>query len=272
MKEKYRELYKDSETQEEAFKRLVDIIRILRKECPWDKVQTHESLKRGMIEEAYEAVDAINNNDMENLKEELGDVLLQVVFHGVLSEEEKAFEIRDIINSECNKMIRRHPHIFSTENIKSIDKLVEKWENIKSREHGEHCYTDRLKDVPSALPALLRSEKVQKRAADAGFDWDDAEGAFDKLEEEAQELRDACSEGNQESVNEEFGDLLFSMVNVSRFLGVNPEESLNGCTAKFIQRFEYMEKAALQSGRSLDDMKLAEMDELWEEAKLKLKK
>ena len=272
MKEKYVELCKDSSTQEEAFHRLIEIIRILRKECPWDKIQTHESLKKGMLEEAYEAVDAINNKDMANLREELGDVLLQVVFHGVLAEEEKAFEMKDIINDECNKMIRRHPHIFSTENIKSIDKLIEKWENIKSREHGEQCYADRLKNVPAALPALLRSEKVQKRAAEAGFDWDDAEGAFNKLKEEAEELREACSEGDQDSVNEEFGDLLFSMVNISRFLDVNPEESLNGCTAKFIKRFEYMENAAIQSGRSLDQMKLSEMDVLWEEAKLNLKK
>lgn len=272
MKKEYEKLCKDSETQEEAFSRLIDIVRILRKECPWDKVQTHQTLTKGMLEEAYEAVDAINHGDMENLREELGDVLLQVVFHGVLSEEEKAFEIRDIVNDECNKMIRRHPHIFSTENIKSIDKVLEKWENIKSREHGEQCYTDRIKNVPRALPALLRSEKVQKRASEAGFDWDSSEGAFDKLKEETEELREACSDGNKDSIFEEFGDLLFSMVNVSRFLDVNPEESLNGCTEKFIRRFEYMENAALQSGRSLDGMTLEEMDKLWEEAKLNLKK
>ena len=267
MREENKELYITAPDQKEAIERLVGIVAVLRRECPWDKVQTHETLKKPMLEEAYEVVDAINKKDTENLREELGDVLLQVVFHSLLSAEEGAFELTDVINDECEKMIRRHPHIFSEESAKSVDKVIEKWENIKGREHQEQSYTDRLKRVPVALPALMRSEKVQSRAARIGFDWEDASGAFGKLEEEMGELREAYESGDSASVLEEFGDLLFSMVNVSRFLDINPEEALNGCTEKFIRRFEYMEKSAVSEGRSLDDMTLEEMDKLWVEAK-----
>ena len=272
MKEEYRELYGKSETKEDAFTRLYKVMEILRRECPWDRVQTHESLERDMIEEAYEAVNAIKKNDMDNLKEELGDVFLQVVFHSLMAEEENAFDIKDVIDAESDKMIGRHPHIFSTENAKTIDKVLEKWENIKSREHGEFTFTDRLKNVPETLPALMRSEKVQRRAAKAGFDWDSAEGAFEKLGEEIEELKEACSMGSKSHIEEEFGDLLFSMVNVARFLNVDPEKSLNECTEKFIDRFEYMEKAAALQHQDLDSMSLEEMDELWVEAKNYLKK
>lgn len=272
MKEEYKALYTDGNTNEEAISRLVEIVRILRKECPWDRVQTHETLRKSMLEESYEVIDAINRGDMVNLREELGDVLLQVVFHGLLAEESESFKLKDVINDECNKMIHRHPHVFSEESIKGIDKLLEKWENIKSQEHGEQSVTDRLKDVPIALPALLRSEKVQSRAAKIGFEWKDVSGALDKLEEEIAELREAQQNQDDDAIFEEFGDLLFSMVNVSRFLKINPEESLNGCTAKFIKRFEYMENAAIQSGRTLEKMNLEEMDRLWIEAKMNNKK
>lgn len=267
MKEKYKELYTKGENAEEALRRLVKIVGILRENCPWDRAQTHESLTAAMLEEAYEAVDAINNKDPENLKEELGDVLLQVVFHSLLSSEAGIFDLTGVINDECDKMIRRHPHIFSEENIKSIDKLLEKWENIKGHEHQEQSFTDRLKRVPVALPALMRSEKIQSRAAEAGFDWENASGAFDKLEEEMSELREAWESGVFQSIFEEFGDLLFSMVNVSRFLKINPEESLNRCAEKFIRRFGYMEKAARSRGRTFKSMTLEEMDKLWIEAK-----
>ena len=271
MKEEYKALYGKSETKEEALTRLCNVMEILRKECPWDKVQTHESLERDMIEEAYEAVNAIRKNDVENLREELGDVLLQVVFHSLIAEEDEQFELKDVIDAESDKMIGRHPHIFSTENAKTIDKVLEKWENIKSREHGELSFTDRLKNVPEALPALMRSEKVQRRAAKAGFDWNSAEGAFDKLEEEMEELKEACISGVQSHIEEEFGDMLFSMVNVSRFLNVDPEKSLNGCTEKFIRRFEYMEEAATLQHHSLNSMSLEEMEALWVEAKNNLR-
>ena len=258
-------LYKDNEG--EALERLVEIIGILRKECPWDRTQTHESLTKCMLEEAYEAVDAIQEKDTENLREELGDVLLQVVFHCNLSEEEGDFNLTEVINEECEKMIRRHPHIFLEEQVKTIDKALEKWENVKSNEHGEERYADRLKRVPKALPALLRSSKVQSKASKVGFDWDDALGAFDKLEEEIKELRCAYLNGDTLNMSEEFGDLLFSMVNVSRFLNIDPEESLNDSTAKFIGRFDTMEKIAVERGLDFAELSLEEMDKLWVEAK-----
>ena len=184
MKKEYEELYITKDKEGEALKRLIEIVKVLRKECPWDRVQTHETLTKCMIEEAYEVVDAIQNEDSINLREELGDVLLQVVFHSNLSENEGDFTIADVINEECEKMLRRHPHIFLEERAKTIDKALEKWENMKSREHGELSYSDRLTRVPKALPALIRSSKVQSKASKIGFDWKDASGAFDKLEEE----------------------------------------------------------------------------------------
>lgn len=267
MKKEYEELYSVKNNEGDALKRLAQIVKILRAECPWDREQTHESLTKCMIEEAYEAVEAIQNRDADNLREELGDVLLQVVFHSGLAEEENSFSLTDVINDECEKMIRRHPHIFLEENAKTIDKALEKWDNMKSREHNEKSYTERLQKVPKALPALLRSSKVQSKASKIGFDWEDVGGAFSKLEEEFRELKDAYEKGNQSDITEEFGDLLFSMVNISRFLDIDPEEALNGSTAKFIERFRYMEKASVERGLDLGRMSLEEMDKLWMEAK-----
>ena len=169
IKTEYAPLYEAKQNEGDALIRLAEIIKVLREKCPWDSVQTHETLTRCMLEEAYEAVDAIQEHDVENLREELGDVLLQVVFHCNLSEEEGDFDLTDVINEECEKMIRRHPHIFLQEEVKTIDKALEKWENVKSKEHGEERYTDRLKRVPKALPALLRSSKVQGKASKLGF-------------------------------------------------------------------------------------------------------
>lgn len=267
MKKEYEELYLAKDNEGDALKRLAQIIRILRKECPWDREQTHQSLTKCMLEEAYEAVDAIQREDTENLREELGDVLLQVVFHSNLSEDEGNFNLTDVINEECEKMIRRHPHIFLEENAKTIDKALERWENMKSMEHRELRYTDGLKKVPAALPALIRSSKVQKKAARIGFDWVDISGAFDKLREEFLELMQAYGEGDATHISEEFGDLLFSMVNVSRFLNIDSEEALNQATNKFIQRFDCMEQIALQKGQDLENMTLEEMDNLWLQAK-----
>lgn len=269
MKKEYEELYLTKAKEGEALERLVEIVKILRRECPWDSVQTHESLRRCMIEEAYEAVDAITERDTANLREELGDVLLQVVFHGNLAEEAGNFDLTAVINEECEKMIRRHPHIFSEEKAKTIDKALEKWENMKSEEHGEISYGDRLKKVPRSLPALIRSEKVQEKAARVGFDWPDAEGAFDKIAEELEELRCAYREADTAGMFEEFGDLLFSMVNVSRFLSIDSEESLHESTAKFIRRFDSMERAAASRGLDFESLSLEELDNLWDEAKIK---
>ena len=268
-RKEYEGLYEPANQAGDALIRLVEIIKVLRKECPWDSVQTHETLTRCMLEEAYEAVDAILEQDVENLREELGDVMLQVIFHCNLSEEEGAFNLTEVINEECEKMIRRHPHIFLGEEVKTIDKALEKWENVKGNEHVDERYTDRLKRVPKALPALIRSSKVQSKASKVGFDWDDALGAFDKLEEEIKELRCAYENSDRQNIAEEFGDLLFSMVNVSRFIDVDPEESLNDSTAKFIRRFDAMETIAGDKGLDFAELSLEEMDKLWTEAKNK---
>lgn len=261
-------LSKESITEEEAFSRLRDIVRVLRKECPWDKAQTHQSLKSCLLEEAYEVVDAINNNDDENLEEELGDLLLQVIFHGVLAEEANSFDLLGVINRECEKMIRRHPHVFLKEKIDTIDKVLDKWENVKRKERGNSSHTERLMEVPKALPALLRSYKLQAKAAQAGFDWEEVAAAFLKLEEELLELKVAMSQDDQDAMTEELGDLLFSVVNVARFLKVNPEEALNSTSVKFIRRFSEIERKAEASGKNLEEMSLEEMDKLWEGAKL----
>ena len=240
IKEKYIHLCEAASDNRGAIDRLYEIVKILRVECPWDRVQTHESLRPGMLEEAYETVDAINNQDMVNLREELGDVLLQVVFHSILGEEASNFDLKDVINEECEKMIRRHPHVFLQENTnntpKSIDKVLEKWENIKEKERGETKTASRLAKVPRALPALTRAYKVQKKAADVGFDWDDVSGAFDKVREETRELTECCKAEtvDKKALEEELGDLLFSVVNVSRFLGIDPEASLDYTIDKLI--------------------------------------
>lgn len=275
MKEKYMHLSQAGKDKKEALERLTEIVGILRQECPWDKVQTHESLIPGMLEESYEVVEAINNKDKENLREELGDVLLQVVFHALIEEENENFCITDVMNDECEKMIRRHPHVFLEEtannNGKSIDKVLEKWENIKVQEKGDKSYTSPMQRVPKALPALMRAYKVQKKAAKAGFDWEDASGAFDKIREEYAELSECFEENpeDQERLTDEMGDLLFSCVNLSRFLGVDPERALYHTIDKFIRRFAYIEESTLACGRKLDEMSLTEMDMLWDEAKTK---
>ncbi len=269
---KYPELQKTASDSLEAVKRLIDIVELLRKECPWDKVQTHESLRKCMLEEAYEVADAIDNKDFANLREELGDVLLQVVFHASLAKESANFDLKDVINEECEKMIRRHPHIFSTEEAKNVDKVLEKWENVKRKEKGHQTQLERLSAVPRALPALTRSYKVQARAAEVGFDWDDVSGAFSKIHEETGELEGAYRSSAQDAITEELGDLLFSVVNVARFLDVDPEYALTLTSDKFTRRFGYIEKVASDNGRKLTDMTLSEMDVLWEEAKAKERK
>ena len=266
-KKEYEYLGEKAQDRQQAIARLDDIVHILRKECPWDREQDHQSLRICMLEEAYETADAIDKEDTENLREELGDVLLQVVFHAILEEENDAFDLTDVINEECEKMIRRHPHVFLDEEAKTVDKVLEKWENIKGKEHLNATFAERLKDVPDALPALMYSRKIQKRAAEAGFDWDDASGAFTKLSEEIKELQEAAVAADQDSVIEELGDVLFSVVNVSRFLGVEPESALKAASAKFTDRFETVEKMAIKEGRNMKDMSLSELDQFWDLAK-----
>ena len=261
------DIYKECGKADEAINRLIRITEILRRECPWDNSQTHESLRAGMIEEAYEVCDAIDRGNAENLEEELGDVLLQVVFHSILAEESSRFDFVSVINKECEKLIRRHPHVFLKENVKSIDKAMEKWENVKRKEQDGTLHSQRLKAIPQALPALIRSYKIQAKAAEAGFDWDDASGAFMKIEEETEELKQAYENGYSSGLFEEMGDLLFSVVNVARFLKVNPEQALNATSAKFIKRFTCIEEMVYEQGDGLEGKTLEEMDALWEEVK-----
>lgn len=266
--EKYTELMKPAQAEEEAFSRLNKIVKILRAECPWDREQTYESLVPCMLEEAYEAVDAVNNHNMENFREELGDVLLQVMMNSIIAAENGDFLLLSVINDECDKMIRRHPHIFFGDNAKSVDKVLEKWENIKSKEKGASTQQSALESVPRALPALTRSYKVQKKAAGVGFDWSDVSGAFQKIKEETDELFAASASLDKEAITEEIGDLLFSVVNAARFLHVDPEQALTKTSDKFIRRFSYIEKTALERGLVLEEMTLDEMDKLWNEAKM----
>lgn len=263
----YSYLYNDANTEEEGIRRFVELVKVLRIKCPWDIEQTHTSLRRGFIEESYEVIEAINNENFDNLREELGDVLLQIIFHSDLAREEGHFDLTDVMNKECEKMISRHPHVFGDGEAKTVDKVLEKWENIKSKEHGNITYTERLKDVPKSLPALIRGEKVQKRAADVGFDWDNIGPALEKVGEELEEFKAALNENDKSHMDEEFGDLIFAAVNVSRFAGIDPEEAMTKATEKFINRFAMLEEKSKSLGRDLKDMSLEEMDALWDEIK-----
>ncbi len=234
--------------------------------CPWDKVQTHESLKGCMLEEAYEAVDAIENKDMANLCEELGDVLLQVVFHAKIAGETNAFDMQDVIDGISRKMILRHPHIFSDAVAETPEAVLDNWEEIKKKEKQYKSQTEILKSVPASMPALMRAEKVQAKAAKVGFDFNNLEEAMEKVYEEANELKCAILENNGR-VEEEYGDILFSFVNLSRFLQINPEFSLTKATKKFINRFEYVEDSALLQKKKFSELSLDEMNQLWEESK-----
>ncbi|HZJ98936.1 MAG TPA: nucleoside triphosphate pyrophosphohydrolase [Tissierellaceae bacterium] len=254
------------------FNDLIGIMKLLRSEngCPWDLEQDHKSIRQCLIEEAYEVVDAIDNNDIDNLIEELGDLLLQVIFHCQIGYDEGEFNLIEVTSVLANKLIYRHPHIFLQKDVDNSKEVVYNWNKLKDSKRGYKDLTDRLKDLPS-LPALLKSKKIQDRAADVGFDWDDIQGPIDKVNEEYNELMAARAEFGQghERVEEELGDLLFAIVNLARFLDVNPEISLNRANKKFIKRIEIMELEAKKMGKYLDVMDLDEMNELWNLAKEK---
>ena len=246
---------------------LEKIVTILRAPggCPWDGEQTHESLRRGLIEESCEVIEAINEQDPEHLKEELGDVLLQVVFHADIEREAGRFTLDDVADGICKKLIFRHPHVFGDVQVSGSDEVLVNWDALKREEKHQQSYTDTLTSVAKSLPALWRAEKVQKKAKKAGFDWPDASGAVDKLSEELAELKEAIAQDS--NVEEELGDLLFAAVNVSRFVHADPEEVLNAATEKFISRFAKVEALATAQGRDMKDMSLDELDKLWEQAK-----
>lgn len=249
-----------------------DLIRVMDKlrakeGCPWDREQTHTSLKQYLLEEAYEVLEAIDEEDEAKLYDELGDVLLQVVFHACIARQTGSFDILDVTTAICKKMIKRHPHIFGKVTAKTAKDVIRNWEAIKKEEKGHETYTDVLKDIPKHIPALMKSYKVQKKAANVGFDWESPLGAADKIREETDELMEAVRQSTDEHIASEAGDLLFSVVNLCRMLHVEPETALLKTTQKFIDRFEYIEQSALKDGVLLKDMTLSEMDKLWEEAK-----
>ena len=250
-----------------GMKDLEQIVSILRAPggCPWDREQTHASLRRGLMEESCEVIEAINEENPAHLREELGDVLLQVVFHADIEKDAGRFDLEDVADGICKKLIFRHPHVFGDVSVSGTDEVLSNWEDLKREEKSQQTYTDTLTAVAKSLPALWRAEKVQKKAKKAGFDWPDVQGAMDKLSEELTELREAVAQGT--NVEEELGDLLFAAVNVSRFLQADPEEALNAATGKFISRFARVEELAKTQGRDMAQMSLAELDKLWEAAK-----
>lgn len=236
--------------------------------CPWDREQNHESLKPYIVEEAYEVLEAIDEGDMELLKEELGDLLLQTVFHSRLAEEAGIFNVNDVLNGICDKLVRRHPHVFGESDADTSEKVLKQWKEIKKGEKPDNGGKSLLeKAAPAGLPALMRAMKVQEKASSAGFDWEGWRGAFDKVEEELKELRHAFENGEKDKVEMELGDFLFSLVNTSRHLNVDPEEALRKTITKFMRRFAHIEKRLVETGKSLSDATLAEMDKLWDEAK-----
>ncbi|MCH2033013.1 MAG: nucleoside triphosphate pyrophosphohydrolase [Tenacibaculum sp.] len=249
--------------QLEAFNRLLDIMDDLREKCPWDKKQTLESLRHLTIEEVYELGDAILDNDLEELKKELGDVLLHIVFYAKIGSEKKAFDIADIANAISDKLIDRHPHIYGDVSVENEEEVKQNWEKLKLKEGKKSV----LEGVPRSLPALVKANRIQDKVAGVGFDWEEPHQVWEKVQEELNELNEEIKNGNQDDIEKEFGDVLFSMINYARFIKVNPENALERTNKKFINRFQYLEQKAKEAGKELSDMSLAEMDVFWNESK-----
>lgn len=248
-----------------AFQRLLDVMDELREKCPWDKKQTFESLRANTIEECYELCDAIMKNEKKEIRKELGDVLLHIVFYSKIASETGDFDIADVCNSLCEKLIFRHPHVFGEGAAKSAGEVEQTWEQIKRKEKDGNKTV--LSGVPDALPALIKSYRIQDKARNVGFDWKDKEQVWDKVREEFDELQVEVEKMDAEKMEEEFGDLLFSMINAARLYKINPENALEKCNQKFIRRFNYVESQTLKQGKELKDMSLEEMDKYWNEAK-----
>ena len=233
--------------------------------CPWDQAQDHHSIRRNFIEEVYEACEGIDTENTELLREELGDVLMQVLFHASIEEDAGRFDIDDVADQAVKKLIFRHPHVFGTRAVDGVEQVLTNWDELKRQEKGQETYTDTLNSVARTLPALWRAEKVQRKAAKAGFDWPEVSGAFAKIDEESTELRAAAEDCT--NVEEELGDLLFAVVNAARFLQVDPEDALNRATDKFISRFQRVEQGAAASGADLKELPLSTLESLWQQAK-----
>ncbi|HKL91626.1 MAG TPA: nucleoside triphosphate pyrophosphohydrolase [Allomuricauda sp.] len=246
-----------------AIDRLLTIMDELREQCPWDKKQTMQTLRHLTIEETYELGDAILDNDLEEVKKELGDILLHIVFYAKIGSETRDFDIADVANGICEKLINRHPHIYGDVKVENEDEVKQNWENIKLKEGKKSV----LEGVPNGLPSLVKANRIQDKVSGVGFDWEKPEQVFEKLKEELAEFQVEVEANNADKMESEFGDVLFSMVNYARFLKINPENALERTNKKFIKRFQYLEAKAKELGKSMSDMTLAEMDVFWEEAK-----
>ncbi|MGA8852631.1 MAG: nucleoside triphosphate pyrophosphohydrolase [Christiangramia sp.] len=251
------------EDQLKAFDRLLTIMDELREQCPWDRKQTMESLRHLTIEETYELGDAILDKDMDEIRKELGDVLLHLVFYSKIGSETKDFDIADVANGICDKLIDRHPHIYGDVEVADEEEVKKNWENLKLKEGKKSV----LEGVPRSLPAVVKASRIQEKVAGVGFDWEEPQQVFEKLKEELEELQHEINVDNKDEIEAEFGDVLFSMVNYARFLDVNPENALERTNKKFIKRFQYLEGKAKEKNKALKDMTLAEMDVFWNEAK-----
>jgi XTP/dITP diphosphohydrolase len=256
--------------QLEAFERLLTIMDELREKCPWDKKQTMESLRYLTIEETFELSDAIVEMDIKEIKKELGDIILHIVFYAKIASEKNEFDIADVLNTLCEKLIHRHPHIYGDVKAENEEEVKQNWEKIKLKEKGGNKTT--LSGVPKSLPAMIKAMRIQEKARGVGFDWERKEQVWEKVEEEMNEFKrefniEKESGFNREKAENEFGDLLFSLINYSRFVNINPEDALERTNKKFIKRFTYLEEQAKKDGKRLDEMSLAEMDRYWEEAK-----
>jgi XTP/dITP diphosphohydrolase len=249
--------------QLKAFDRLLTIMDELRVQCPWDKKQTIESLRHLTIEETYELGDAILDNDLQEVKKELGDLLLHIVFYAKIGSETDDFDMADVANSICDKLIDRHPHVYGDIKVESEQQVKQNWEKLKLKEGKSSV----LEGVPNSLPALVKANRIQDKVAGVGFDWEASHQVWDKVEEELSEFKKEVAQGNMEAIENEFGDVLFSMVNYARFLNINPENALERTNKKFSKRFKYLEKKAVELNKPLSEMTLAEMDVFWEEAK-----
>ena len=253
----------DRTAQLKAFERLLTIMDELREQCPWDKKQTMESLRHLTIEEVYELGDAILDNDLDEVKKELGDVLLHIVFYSKIGSETKDFDIADVCHSICDKLVDRHPHIYGDVEVKDEEEVKRNWEQLKLKEGKKSV----LEGVPKSLPSMVKANRIQDKVAGVGFDWEKPEQVFEKVEEELAELKEEIASGDTGRIESEFGDVLFSMVNYARFLKVNPENALERTNKKFIKRFQYLEEKSAALQKPLKDMTLSEMDVFWEEAK-----
>ena len=255
------------EEKMEAFGRLLDILDELRVKCPWDRKQTNESLRTNTIEETYELSDALMREDNNEIKKELGDLLLHVVFYAKIGDEKQAFDIKDVCDSLCEKLIYRHPHVFGDTEANTSQKVEQNWEQLKLKEKGGNKTV--LAGVPNALPALIKARRIQDKARNVGFDWEKREQVWDKVQEEFNELKQEIDNMDPDKMEAEFGDLFFSLINAARLYKINPDNALERTNQKFIRRFNYLEAHTISQGRSLKEMTLEEMDQLWEEAKRK---